>query len=146
MDIPNLLMHAMAVVLSEKTFKLILRSLTNHMILKRMAFNSRTFICKFFSVLIHDPLIGIPSQYASYPCIDASVQVTFVIPEYCSFFNTACKCFIHHCRSRIASFINLMGCQSFPLLFSIPRFYAYPDLGNTGVQTYFLERSKLKFQ
>ena len=56
-----------------KIFTWIPCSLTNDMILKRMAFNSRAFICQLFSVLIHDPPVDIPSQHAPHPCIDASV-------------------------------------------------------------------------
>ena len=63
-DVPNLLMHAIAVVVSEKTFTWIPWSLTIDTKLKRMNFISRAFICQFFSVLIYDAPVHIHSQYA----------------------------------------------------------------------------------
>ena len=63
-DVPDILMHTMAVALSEKTFTWIPWYLTIYTRLKRIDFTSRVFICQFFSVLIHDPSVDISSQYA----------------------------------------------------------------------------------
>ena len=46
----------------------------------------------------------------------------------------------------MASFVNLMDLSKLPFAFFNQRFYTYPVLGSTGVQIYFLERLKLKFQ
>ena len=62
--VPDILMHAMAVALSEKTFTWTPWYLTIDTRLKRMDFTSRAFIRQFFSVLIHYPSVGISSQYA----------------------------------------------------------------------------------
>ena len=49
-DVPNLLMHAMAVVLSQKSFTWIPWFLTIDMRLKRMDFNSRAFMLILFCI------------------------------------------------------------------------------------------------
>ena len=64
-DLPNLLMHPLAVVLSEKT-TWIPWFLAINMRLKRIDFNCRAFIWQFFgfAVLIHDSRVDISSPYA----------------------------------------------------------------------------------
>ena len=109
--VPNLLMHSMAVVLSKKTFTWIPWSLTIDMRLKKMDFNSRAFKLKF----LHS--MPLPMHW----CISVNNWITFVSSGYCSFLETVKRIFIHHCRLRIASFVNLVNTSKLVFAFFNPK-------------------------
>ena len=92
--------------------------------LEWMDFNSRAFwMSVFFCV---NPWSSCWSFFynMSLPmhwCINVKIQITFVTSGYCSLFDTVKRIFVHHCRSDITTFANLVNVSKLLFAFFNPK-------------------------
>ena len=117
-EVPILLMHPIAVVLSENTLIWVFSSFMKNFEPKNMAFSSSSFICHCFSSRSHTPLLTYPHiRSLIKPIFEASVYMTLEIGWWCKLFDTNIMLSLHHFKSRSASFDSVTQHSKLPFDF-----------------------------
>ena len=116
-EVPILLMHAIAVILSEKTMIWVLSSFMKDFKSRNIVFSSSVFICHCLSSRSRGPPIDIPSHEALQPTFEALVYMTLEIGGYCKLFDAVIMLSFHHFKSRSPSFDSVTPHSKLPFDF-----------------------------